>query len=948
MPRLVTRILLAVLLMLVPAAALAQGKKVALVVGNSAYQATVPLPNTLNDAQAVAESLARLGFDVHGAFDATQQQLLQTMGSFSKALEGADAAVVFYAGHGIQVDGENYMLPVDIQADSELSIRYGSLSLTDVMREVETRAKVAIVILDACRDNPFEAALAASDPTRSLGASRGLAPMTPTGNGAIVAYAAAAGQVASDGAGNHSPYTTALLEEMERPGVEVGLMFRRVAGKVIESTDGVQRPEVLIRLASEYYLSDVPVAETTVVAEVPVVIAAPQPAPVDVVIVDDFGSGEEEVTPTPDEAYAREVVEATGDRAALWDYTSMLVLTPPFVPAPGWEAPAPKPVVEYEPNSTYGTAQPIEANDTYTMAMSPAGDRDWVRFWVGQGGRLTVRAPWTPAAVLLNVRLVNANYEEVYYWVAAPRPGGELYAEFDIAKPGTYWLELAGGDASQWSDESFELSLNYAVEPDVYEPNGRADEATRIALNGSWPLNILPRGDQDFFRITAPQPGALSVSLTNVPQTIDGAFRLLDANGTEVYYWVSAPRPGGDTVATFDLARPGVYYLQVSDGNSDAADVASLDLTTSFVPSPDTYEPNDTMGHAYPVRYQGSYPLAIFPSRDTDWLELDFVQPGELTIEVKTPPANLDLNYRMLDASGIEVQYWVPAPRPGGDLYGTFDVPRPGRYYLQLADGNSDAWSVEAFNLDLSFIASLDAYEPNDAIGAAKPLTPGGEVPFTILPRGDADWFRVTVEQPGELGIWIDEGPDNLDIHFRVVNADWTELLYWVPPYAKGGLTEGYVDLPRPGAYYIEVRDGNNDDRSIWPAVLRTKFTPTAASYEPNNVYGEATPVELSGETMVHILPVRDADWHVFYADGPGWLDVEISGVPENIDAYYRLLNAERTEIQYWVGPPSVGGVTTGSTQIPAAGWYWMEIRDGNDDARSPIPFTVKRWFRPG
>ena len=83
------------------------------------------------------------------------------------------------------------------------------------------------------------------------------------------------------------------------------------------------------------------------------------------------------------------------------------------------------------------------------------------------------------------------------------------------------------------------------------------------------------------------------------------------------------------------------------------------------------------------------------------------------------------------------------------------------------------------------------------------------------------------------------------------------------------------------------------------------------------------------------------------YRGKPGWLDVEISGVPENLDVVYRLLDAERNEIQYWVSPPRVGGVTTGSTKLPAAGWYWMEIRDSNNDARSPYPFTVKRWFRP-
>ena len=362
------RILLLTCLVLVPVGALAQDKKVALVVGMSAYEATTPLPNTVNDANGVAGALERLGFTVFPAIDETQAGLLGVMGDFSAALEGADAAVFFYAGHAIQIDGENYMLPVDINPESELTIRYGSVSLTDVLREVESRARVAVLVLDACRNNPFEDAIAAADPTRSLGTTRGLAPMQPSGNGAIIAYAAASGQVAADGAGSNSPYTEALLKEMEQPGVEVGLMFRRVAGRVIETTGGEQRPEVLIRLASEYYLAEVeavPVQEVDEAAVAPVVPATEEPAPIDIVIADDFGLDEEpiEVAETEEVVYAREVVEATGDRPALWDYASTLVVSPPDIPGKAWVPPPSRPLASKRPFSSFqpplGPSSPI-------------------------------------------------------------------------------------------------------------------------------------------------------------------------------------------------------------------------------------------------------------------------------------------------------------------------------------------------------------------------------------------------------------------------------------------------------------------------------------------------------------------------------------------------------------------------------------------------------------
>ncbi|MHB1104666.1 MAG: PPC domain-containing protein [Devosia sp.] len=544
----------------------------------------------------------------------------------------------------------------------------------------------------------------------------------------------------------------------------------------------------------------------------------------------------------------RQATDETGDRAALWGYASSVLGSPFDAPSAAWEAPSRKEVAELEPNNSFGTAQLVEPSDAVTLAISPVGDADWVRLAVQQGGKLTVHAPAPPEAIDLAVRLVNANGDEVAYWVQAQRPGGELLAEFDIGRPGAYWLQFIDANNDHAAAESFPVNLRYEAQPDLFEPDDRIDLAKHVPLVGSFPLNILPRGDHDWFKFTAPAPGALVVSLTNVPEAIDGAFRLLNADGAEIAYWTLAPRPGGDTIAVLDLPRPGVYYLDVADNNSDASAILPLTLSTRFAPSPDLLEPNDAMLQAMRIEASGTQSLAIFPKGDNDWLELNIVQPGELVLAVKSPPQNLDLGYRVVDGSGAEAQYWTVAPRPGGDLYGSFDVAKPGRYFLQLADASNDASSIEPFDLDLKFTASLDAYEPNDGIGSAQVLTPGGEVPFTILPRGDADWFRVTVEQPGELAVAIDEGPEDLDIAYRVVNSDWNELAYWVPPYRKGGLTEGFVDFALPGTYFLELRDGSNDGRSIEPATLKTVFTPTPGSNEPNNAFGAATPVEITGE----------------------------------------------------------------------------------------------------
>src|SRR5215210_6582843 len=186
------RILVALGLLIAFAGAPAQAqKRVALVMGNQAYVNAPPLANPVDDANAVAAKLEALGFEVHLALNVTQDQALDHVDRFAAALTGAEAALFFYSGHGMQIE---------VQASSERSVRYGSVDIAEIVRDMEENAEVSIVVLDACRDNPFLEQLArTTGGTRSVAASRGLAVIKPTGSGTIIAYAAAAGNVASDG-----------------------------------------------------------------------------------------------------------------------------------------------------------------------------------------------------------------------------------------------------------------------------------------------------------------------------------------------------------------------------------------------------------------------------------------------------------------------------------------------------------------------------------------------------------------------------------------------------------------------------------------------------------------------------------------------------------------------------------------------------------------------------
>lgn len=228
-------------------------RRVALVIGNAAYKHAPALANPANDAKAVAAALDRLGFEVVSGFDLGNADLRKTVRSFADKLAGADVALFFYAGHGLQVSGENYLIPVDAAIQTEADLDFNAVKMDLVSRQMDRETKVKIVMLDACRDNPFEKQLSRSmGKTRSAALKKGLAEIGTAGS--IIAFATDPGDVALDGDGKHSPFTEALLRHIETPGVEIGLMMRRVTKDVFEGTKEKQRPWTNASLTGEFYM----------------------------------------------------------------------------------------------------------------------------------------------------------------------------------------------------------------------------------------------------------------------------------------------------------------------------------------------------------------------------------------------------------------------------------------------------------------------------------------------------------------------------------------------------------------------------------------------------------------------------------------------------------------------------------------------------------------------
>lgn len=233
----------------------AGGKRVALVIGNGQYQHSSQLSNPRNDAQDVAGTLQSLGFEVVEGRDLDRTGMDNAIRQFARKLDGAALAMLFYAGHGLQVNGRNYLLPVDAKIERAADLGLDAFDVQKVIEQMEAEPRINLIFLDACRDNPLSRSLArkASGSTRSASVAEGLAPIQSAA-GTLIAYATQPDNVALDGDGRNSPFTAALLKHMITPGLEVESMMKHVRLDVISATKNRQVPWGHSSLVGNVYL----------------------------------------------------------------------------------------------------------------------------------------------------------------------------------------------------------------------------------------------------------------------------------------------------------------------------------------------------------------------------------------------------------------------------------------------------------------------------------------------------------------------------------------------------------------------------------------------------------------------------------------------------------------------------------------------------------------------
>jgi uncharacterized caspase-like protein len=244
-------------------------QRIALVIGNGAYQNVIALRNPPNDARAVGNALRQIGFEVFEGTDLDHVKMGQVLGDFLRRAATARTVVLYYAGHGMQIDGKNYLIPIDAKfgsADDSASWSFSqNFEVDSILAALDDQIRTSVVMLDACRDNPLRAiaqtSIGQKEKTRSISPNPGLAQPSNPGPGAtasagvLIAFAAAPGQVALDGDGANSPFSTALIHHIVTKGLEVQQMLTRVRGEVVSATNGKQVPWSNSSLLGEVFLA---------------------------------------------------------------------------------------------------------------------------------------------------------------------------------------------------------------------------------------------------------------------------------------------------------------------------------------------------------------------------------------------------------------------------------------------------------------------------------------------------------------------------------------------------------------------------------------------------------------------------------------------------------------------------------------------------------------------
>ncbi|WP_136660186.1 hypothetical protein [Nitratireductor sp. XY-223] len=612
----------------------------------------------------------------------------------------------------------------------------------------------------------------------------------------------------------------------------------------------------------------------------------------------------------------------------------------PAAPPPNAIAPSGVAVGEAETNNDPASATPINPGDTVTGTIGERGDWDFYAVSLAHQGELTVAFPQVPPGINIAFRVLDSNGSQVWGWQGATDTGVPFSGWVDLKVPGDYLIEVRDGSSNAFSASPYTLVTSFIPTADTGEPNDTFQDAKPLEWNHAIRANILPRGDWDHYRVEADRLGQITVDFRGVPDEVNMAFRVLDANGGQVWGWQGASTAGETYKGTADLPKPGTYVIEVRDGSSNARSAVPYEMVASFDPAYDAGEPNNDHNTATPVGFGTQVWANILPRGDWDHYLIDAPHQGELTVDFNAAPDELNMAFRVLDSEGGQVWGWQGASTAGELFRGWADLKSPGQYVVEVRDGSSNARSHQPYGVVISFLPTADTAEPNDVHADATPLALGDKIQSNILPRGDWDHYSVNVPALGQLNVDFPVSPPELNMTFRVLNADGSQVWGWQGASSAGELFRGWADLSSAGTYIVEVRDGSSNARAIAPYEVKVTLDAAADdAAEPNGSVATATPIASGNIARGSILPRGDQDFYAF-ASQTGTVSVEFVESPTNLNMAFRVLDPGGSQVVGWQGASTAGQLFAGKAELPGPGRYVLEVRDGSSNARSPAAYA--------
>ena len=617
----------------------------------------------------------------------------------------------------------------------------------------------------------------------------------------------------------------------------------------------------------------------------------------------------------------------------------------PAPPGPPVQGPTGVRVAEAEANDSVASATAITIGDQVNGIIDRYSDGDFYIATLSHQGQLTVSFSRIPANINIAFRVLDEAGRQIKGWQTAPDTGAPYSAWADIKAPGRYVIEVRDGSNNAFAPEGYAMTTTLIPTADPAEPNDSLITATPLGWNQAMGSNILPLGDVDYFRVEASRQGQITISFTAAPGALNMAYRVLDTAGRQVKGWQTASADGASFQAIADIPSPGSYFIEVRDGSNNARSAAPYEIVASLNPTLDMAEPNNALGQATRVGMGAQVWASILPLGDVDYYQVEAVHQGQLTVAFNRSPADLNMAFRVLDDQGRQVRNWQTAPDIGENFTAWADIKIPGTYFVEVRDGSNNARAAEPYGMVITFIPTADPAEVNDSIQNATALPLNQPMQASILPLGDVDYYALNISHQGELTVDFTASPANLNMAFRVLDRQGRQVRNWQSAPNIGAPFSAWADLASPGEYLIEVRDGSNNARAQDGYTFSARLKATLDPLEPNNALEHATPLMPATRVNASILPIGDVDYYAISANQHGVLSVQFSDSPRNLNMAFRVLDGQGRQIKSWQTAPSDGASFTASAELPAAGRYLIEVRDGSNNARSADPYAISYWI---